>query len=935
MFSTNNMDFAYILLVAAFFTTCAGQKTISFSMKITPEGDTIDGNVGSGKVLTCSAVSQSDSGQKPEIKWFINGVELTATTGRVRIELGSDSSSKRLRINSVEDGDEGEYKCEVTFGSETDSRKTNLQVYKLITIKSPENQWGLFGQEGNVMCEAEAKPSPTITWKFEDGSRVTTDNNKYVIGQSKLTIKDLSFEDSKNYVCDVVVDQSGEAKVFTINYVVVKPPTIDLPPTIQPNNPKVGDRVTISCVAQGSPQPTYEYKRGENLIAENKEGILLDKNSGILTIEKLQREDEALYTCIASNQGGKVEKSNTLDVKIPPVIKQMTNITDAAEGGNINFKCEAEGDPEPSIVWKKLGSESTYSDTGVKEEGLTIETFVPADLSDAIIKRAGKTISFNPVRYSHVGIYVCSAVNTVGNATQAVSLEVLYKPNFDTDFKDKEFWGWAGHRANLTCVARANEKAGIQWIIKDEADPTKLPVRIENGGPYTISENRQLGKDLTAGYLEILLDSTSSQMYRNYICEAKNSFGEATQEITLKEATTPEQPKVSLESAYTTMVTLNVEPPTRTGGQPVTEYSYTVDNTALTGKATLTGQVTRLEVDGLEPSKSYIIRVKARNNVGLGTDYPFNVETLKVSKPLRLDITSPANGADATQYVLMWADPANSGSPITSFRVVYRMVEVEANDDPTKWKVKADKDTTSTVRTINGGGARSYTISGLQKDSYYEIRLTAFNDIGESDVEIKIIRTGKGGEVIEESEKSTDGNVSKILEVDKSEERKNETNDEVLSSSSESADETGSAGVGSGAIVGIIVGILIFVLLIVVIVVFIWKKKPELLHRLSQNIGTGREEERGKGEDGKDPAEEEKLIKNDTVKVENETEEGKNEAVEEHPEEFEPDSKPEQPTTPEAPKSVEKTEELTTPAATTEIKITPETPEKPPENPTA
>lgn len=42
------------------------------------------------------------------------------------------------------------------------------------------------------------------------------------------------------------------------------------------------------------------------------------------------------------------------------------------------------------------------------------------------------------------------------------------------------------------------------------------------------------------------------------------------------------------------------------------------------------------------------------------------------------------------------------------------------------------------------------------------------------------------------------------------------------------------------------------------------------------------------------------------MKVENETEEGKNEAVEEHPEEFEPDNKPEQPTTPDAPKSVEK-----------------------------
>ncbi|CAG5117565.1 unnamed protein product, partial [Candidula unifasciata] len=423
----------------------------------------------------------------------------------------------------------------------------------------------------------------------------------------------------------------------------------------------------------------------------------------------------------------------------------------------------------------------------------------------------------------------------------------------------------------------------------------------------------------------------------------------------------PDGPTVRITKVLPTMVTLEIDVPENDGGQPVTGYFYSFFpfNDTTEGKdrhmdlyvEADEGTTTHVDLRNLLAKTTYVLEIRAKNSVGQGELTTEQFETTDVSKPQQLNMTSKLESSEPTSYKVTWSEPYNGGSPIVQYTIKYKKVTVVDPLSP-QWVVESDLDKSFTERTVTDPNARGYTIENLDRNSFYEIRITARNKEGESVEEARIIKTAAGGgsragQTVDEGEgsdeeKVTDDNDQNDINVGVVDnDGKDETNEvktgDTLGQKSVT-DSTGSASLGSGTLAGIIIGILILVLIITVVLFLALKRKPELVGRLRGLGGKGGEEERGKGDDGKDPAEEEKLIKKeDAVKVENETEESKPEqAVEESQEEFEPDSKPEVQPTPEAgaQNGVDKSPELSAPAATTEIKITPETPEKP-ENPPA
>ncbi|KAH9504312.1 hypothetical protein Btru_064606, partial [Bulinus truncatus] len=771
----------------------------------------------------------------------------------------------------------------------TQQQLVNATTTVPLSINSPKEQFGIIDQDGVVKCEATGKPVPTITWKFENGTLIKN-SDKYVISSNTLTIKKLTFEDSLKYNCYIYVEATGDDQDYLITYDVVKPPTISLLPTFNPANPKVGDTVEIRCLAEGQPKPIYTFFRGENPVSEDK----VDKVNGILTLTNVQREDEATYKCVASNKGGTAEKSNTLDVKIFPTITEINDVMDAYEGNKVSLRCSAEGDPEPTVTWKKDGLQTTYLDTGSRDSDPVITTEDVNNLVTDIVKRQTKILTFNAIRPEDSGTYLCSAFNLLGSTNRTAQIAVKYKPHFNTDFKVTEFWGWPGHTANLTCQASANELATIQWFQPDKESEEKLN-RIDTRGPYIVSTLRsQPEYHLSSSSLLITLGTAEQAegLYGKYVCEASNTLGNEKQMVTLKQATAPGQPKVKVVEALSTSAKLILLKPDNNGGVEVTSYKYKFiqnGNQLKEEDINLEGDETPLEVKSLQAGTRYTVEVSARNGVGIGSPVTVPVKTLDMSRPEKLSIDSPQIGNQDTEYILQWSDPVDGGSPITGYKIIYRKCLVEnENADPKQWKVKSFFEKENEPVSVEGS-ARYYNLQGLDSNSFYELRITATNKIGESDPAIQIIKTATQG----------------------------------------------TASLSTGPIIGIVISILVIIAIVIVVVVFVIKKKPELVQNWRERLpGKAGEEERGKKDDGKDTAEEEKLIKKeDTVKIENEQEETKNDVIEEHPEEFEPDSKPAQPEA-DKPAAVEKTEELKTPAATTEIKITPETPEKP-ENPAA
>ena len=72
------------------------------------------------------------------------------------------------------------------------------------------------------------------------------------------------------------------------------------------------------------------------------------------------------------------------------------------EGGSASFQCSASGNPEPSIVWRKLNNQSEIIQSAV----------------------SGGKLHLKNVTGSDSGVYQCSATNILGNGLAVAQLQV-------------------------------------------------------------------------------------------------------------------------------------------------------------------------------------------------------------------------------------------------------------------------------------------------------------------------------------------------------------------------------------------------------------------------------------------------------------------------------------------------------------------------------
>ncbi|MGH0130339.1 UNVERIFIED_CONTAM: hypothetical protein FKN15_042620, partial [Acipenser sinensis] len=115
--------------------------------------------------------------------------------------------------------------------------------------------------------------------------------------------------------------------------------------------------VEFRCQVQGDPQPTVRWRKDDADLPRGRYDI---KEDYMLRIKKASSSDEGTYTCIAENRVGKVEAAATLTVRVltdrpPPIIRQGPANQTLAVDSLALLKCQALGDPIPTISWLKDG----------------------------------------------------------------------------------------------------------------------------------------------------------------------------------------------------------------------------------------------------------------------------------------------------------------------------------------------------------------------------------------------------------------------------------------------------------------------------------------------------------------------------------------------------------------------------------------------------
>lgn len=161
---------------------------------------------------------------------------------------------------------------------------------------------------------------------------------------STLTFSPVALSDDADYSVRVT-NPSGNTPSATVHLTVVTP---TVPPviTLQPLDVSAnsGANVEFRSQATGAPAPTYQWFKGQTLLA--------GKISPTLFLQNVTPDDEGAYSVRVSNAGGTIPSNPALlTVFVAPSVTLQPVDQTAPAGTSVSFSVAAGGKPAPSFQW--------------------------------------------------------------------------------------------------------------------------------------------------------------------------------------------------------------------------------------------------------------------------------------------------------------------------------------------------------------------------------------------------------------------------------------------------------------------------------------------------------------------------------------------------------------------------------------------------------
>ncbi|XP_025932946.1 neurofascin isoform X6 [Apteryx rowi] len=314
----------------------------------------------------------------PDIMWYKKGGELPA--GKTKLE----NFNKALRISNVSEEDSGEYFCLASnkMGSirHTISVRVKAAPYWL---DEPENLILAPGEDGRLVCRANGNPKPTIQWLVNgEPIEASPPNPSREVAGDTIVFRDTQIGSSAVYQCNA----SNEHGYLLANAFVS---VLDVPPRIlAPRNQLIRviqyNRTRLDCPFFGSPIPTLRwFKNGQGNTLDG--GNYKAHENGSLEMNMARKEDQGIYTCVATNILGKAEAQVRLEVKDPTRIVRGPEDQVVKRGSMPRLHCRIKHDPtlKLTVTWLKDEAPLYIGNRMKKEDdGLTIYGVAEKDQGD-------------------------------------------------------------------------------------------------------------------------------------------------------------------------------------------------------------------------------------------------------------------------------------------------------------------------------------------------------------------------------------------------------------------------------------------------------------------------------------------------------------------------------------------------------------------------
>ncbi|XP_051494733.1 neurofascin isoform X18 [Apus apus] len=378
----------------------------------------------------------------PDIMWYKKGGELPA--GKTKLE----NFNKALRISNVSEEDSGEYFCLASnkMGSirHTISVRVKAAPYWL---DEPQNLILAPGEDGRLVCRANGNPKPAIQWLVNgEPIEASPPNPSREVAGDTIVFRDTQIGSSAVYQCNA----SNEHGYLLANAFVS---VLDVPPRIlAPRNQLIkviqNNRTRLDCPFFGSPIPTLRwFKNGQGNTLDG--GNYKAHENGSLEMDMARKEDQGIYTCVATNILGKAEAQVRLEVKDPTRIVRGPEDQVVKRGSMPRLHCRVKHDPtlKLTVTWLKDEAPLYLGNRMKKEDdGLTIFGVAEKDQGD----------------------YTCVASTELDKDSAKAYLTVLERPDRP---RDLELSDLAERSVRLTWIPGDDNNSPItDYIVQFEED---------------------------------------------------------------------------------------------------------------------------------------------------------------------------------------------------------------------------------------------------------------------------------------------------------------------------------------------------------------------------------------------------------------------------------------------------------------------------------
>ncbi|KAM9224678.1 brother of CDO isoform 1-T2 [Dugong dugon] len=664
----------------------------------------IEVDEGNTAVIACHL---PESHPKAQVRYSIKQEWLEASRDNYLI-----MPSGNLQIVNASREDEGMYKCAaynpVTQEVKTSGSSDRLRVRRSTTeaariIYPPEAQTIIVtkGQSLILECVASGIPPPRVTWA-KDGSSVAGYNKTRFL-LSNLLIDITSEEDSGTYCCmaDNGVGEPGAA-VILYNVQVFEPPevTMELSQLVIP----WGQSAKLTCEVRGNPPPSVLWLRNAVPLTSSQR-LRLSRRA--LLMVSVGPEDEGVYQCMAENEVGSAHA--------------VVQLRTARPGTTLRPWRDAKlGVATPPAPPSRPSSRDQMlrGHTGLPRPPMSVQSASPPCLGEK----------------GHVAPAEAPVILSSPRTSKTDSYELVWRPRHEGGGRAPILYYVVKHRKQVTNTSDNWTISGIpasqHHLILNRLDPGSL-YEVEMAAYNCVGEGQTAMVTFRTGRRPKpeIVASKEEQIQRDDPGASPQSSSQPDHgRLSPPEA--PDRPTISMASETSVYVTWI---PRGNGGFPIQSFRVEYKKLKKVGDwvlATSAIPPSRLsvEITGLEKGTSYKFRVRALNMLGesepSAPSRPYMVSGYSgrmYERPVAGPYITFTDAVNETTIMLKWMyiPASNNNTPIHGFYIYYRPTDSDNDSDYKKDMVEGDR--------------YWHSISHLQPETSYDIKMQCFNEGGESE----------------------------------------------------------------------------------------------------------------------------------------------------------------------------------------------------------